>query len=86
MSAAPRRQGSASFTIVIGAMAAVLVGAFMLTFVMYPMYDAFTNSAIWSAETSAGANLLLYVGGLWEFSGGIFAIAILSWLWIRTRQ
>jgi hypothetical protein len=86
VSARPRRQGSASFTIVIGGMAAVLVGAFMLTFVMYPYYNAVTGSAIWTADTSVGAGLLFYVGALWEFTGGIIIISILSWLWIRTRQ
>jgi len=80
------RQGSASYTIVIGALAAVIIGAFVLTFALYPYYNAVTGSAIWSADTSAGAGLLLYVGGLWEFAGGIVAIAILTWLWIRTRQ
>ena len=79
-------QGSASYTIVIGAITATLVGGMLLTFVMFPVFNAFTASSLWSMDTSAGAGLLTYVAGIWEFWGGIIAIAILLWLWIRTRQ
>lgn len=80
------RQGSSSFVLAIGVIAAVLSGAFALTFILFPLYNAFTGSTLWSAETSTGADLLSYVAGIWEFWGGIVAIAILIFVWVRTRQ
>lgn len=80
------RQGSASYTVVIAALASIFVGAIMLTMVLYPIVTAFMNSAIWSAETTHGAMLLSVVGGLWEFWGAIMLIALLAFVWIRTRQ
>jgi hypothetical protein len=80
------RQGSASFTIVLVGLTAFVVGAMLLTFVVYPMVNAFRASAIWQAETANGAKLLTYVGGMWEFWGGFLLLALLSFIWIRTRQ
>ena len=80
------QQGSASFTIVLGGLAAILVGAIVLTFFVYPMVNAFTGSAIWSLDTTAGANLLTVLEGVWTFAGGFMLIAILSFIWVKTRQ
>jgi len=80
------RQGSASYTIVIAAIGAVLIGGFMLTFLMFPIFNSFTNAAFWSASTVPGARLVTMVGGLWEFWGGIILLGILSFLWVRTRR
>lgn len=80
------RQGSASYTVVIAALAALLVGAIILTMLVYPIATAFLDAAFWSAETTHGATLLSVVGGLWKFSGAIMLIAILAFVWIRTRQ
>lgn len=79
-------QGSASFTIVLGAVTAVVVGGFLLTFVVYPVVNAFTGAAFWGASTTPGANLLTVVEGIWTFWGAIVLIAILSFVWVRTRQ
>jgi hypothetical protein len=81
------RQGSASFTIVIGGLTALVTGAIVLTFIVYPIINAFMGAAFWgSAETTAGARVFTYTGGLWTFWGGVILIAILSWVWIQTRQ
>lgn len=80
------RQGSASFTIVLGALTAIVVSAIILTFVFYPIVTAFMGSAMWSAETAAGSTILTYTGGLWEFWAAILLMAILSFVWVRTRQ
>jgi hypothetical protein len=80
------RQGSASYTIVIGGIVAGLVGALTLTFVMFPMYNAFAPSPLFSAETSEGAMLVTYTLGIWEFWGGIILIAGVTWVWVVTRQ
>lgn len=85
MSARPS-QGSASFTIVLGAVTSVLVGGLLLTFVVYPVVNSFTTAGFWGAETTPGANLLTVVQGIWTFWGAIVLIAILSFVWIRTRQ
>lgn len=80
------RQGSSSYTIVIGALAALLIGGIVLTFIVYPIFNAFTNSAFWGAETADGARLVMFIGGAWEFWGGIVLIALLAYVWITTRQ
>lgn len=80
------RQGSASFTIVIGSMAALITGAIVLTFMFYPIIHSFRNAAFWTSSTAHGARLTTYVGGLWVFWGAIILISILSFVWIRTRQ
>ena len=80
------QQGSSSFTLAIGIIAAVITGAFMLTFTLFPLANAFMGSALWSSETSTAADLLGWLSGIWEFWGGIIAIAILMFVWIRTRQ
>lgn len=80
------RQGSASFTVVIGGLTAIVTGAIVLTFFVYPISDAFMNSALWSSETVHGARVTTYVGGFWAFWGAIIMIAILAYIWITTRQ
>lgn len=79
-------QGSASYTIAIGSVAAIIVGGLVLTIVHYPIVNAFMGSAAWSAETADGARMLTFIGGLWEFWGAIILLAIVSFVWIRTRQ
>lgn len=79
-------QGSASYTIVIGAIAAIIVGAIVLTMLFYPIVVALMGAAFWSSQTSQGALLTTYVGGIWRFWGAIVLMAILSFVWIRTRQ
>jgi len=87
MSARPRRQGSASFTIVIAGMTALVVGAMVLTFVFYPIATALLNSPLFDLmATTAGTRVTTYVRGLWTFWGAIILIAILSFIWVRTRQ
>lgn len=81
-----RRQGSAAWVIVISAFMTLLVGAMLLTFVVFPVVNAFTASAFWSASTTDGARLLEWVNGVWVFSGAIILIAILSYVWVNTRQ
>jgi hypothetical protein len=85
MSARPR-QGSASFVIVLGAVAMFLVGGFILTFVLYPIINTFTNAAFWTSETIAGARVTTNVAGMWEFWGAILLLALLSFVWVKTRQ
>jgi len=85
MSARPR-QGSASFTIVIGALAALITGAIMLTFLFYPIITAMTEAAFWSADTVQGSRVASTTQGVWEFWGAIILLAILSFVWISTRQ
>ena len=81
------QQGSASFTIVFGAAAALLVGAIGLTFFFYPIVDGFTaSSGLFEFETSTGDNVADVITGVWTFAGGIVLIAILSFVWVRTRQ
>lgn len=80
------RQGSASYTIVIGGTLAVLVGALILTFVMYPLFNAFEGSALFSAQTTHGATLVTFMLGLWEFWGGILLLMLIAWIWVVTRQ
>lgn len=80
------RQGSASFTIVIAGVAAIVVGGMLLTFVLYPIMNAFIGAPFWSAETAAGSRVLTYTKGLWTFWGAIMLIATLSFIWVRTRQ
>lgn len=80
------RQGSASYTIVIGGIAALIVGAVMLTLVFYPVVTALLDAAFWSAETTHGVRVNTYTRGFFVFWGGINLIALLAWIWIRTRQ
>lgn len=80
------RQGSASFTIVIGGLTMLMVGGILLTFLHYPVTNAFMDSAFWSSQTEHGARMTTFVGGIWIFWGAIILISILSFIWIRTRQ
>ncbi|WP_066417030.1 hypothetical protein [Halorubrum aethiopicum] len=83
---APQRSGSAAYVIPIVALLSLLVGAMMLTFVVYPIYNGFTQSAAWSAQTEPGTRLLAVIAGIWEFWGAVILISILSYVWIRTRR
>lgn len=80
------RQGSSSFTIVIGALTALIIGAFVLTFLVYPIFNSFTTAAFWSADTAGGARMLMIIKGLWKFWGGIVLLALVLFIWVRTRQ
>ncbi len=81
------RQGSASFTIVLGGLTALVVGAIMLTFVLFPIRNAFVDAAFWgSASTAPGQRITTTVGGLWVFWPAIILIAITIWIWVTTRQ
>lgn len=81
-----RRQGSAAWVITIAALMAFIVGAILLTFVVFPVTNGFTAASFWSAQTTDGARLLTYVEGFWIFWGGILLIALLSYVWVNTRQ
>ncbi|MFP4627210.1 MAG: hypothetical protein ACOCQY_02750 [Halorhabdus sp.] len=80
------RQGSAAFTIVIGGVTAFVVGAFLLTFAVYPIATQFMDAAFWTASTPSQEFLTTYVGGIWKFWGAILLIAILSFVWVSTRR
>lgn len=80
------RQGSASYTIVIGAVTAIVVGAMMLTFVLFPMHNTFTAASFWSADTVHGSRVVTFTTGLWVFWPAIILIAITSYVWVRSRQ
>lgn len=80
------RQGSASFTIVIGSLTAMIVGAIVLTMMFYPIINAFMDAAFWNTNSVAGNRVTTYTGGVWVFWGAIVMLAILSYVWIQTRQ
>lgn len=81
------RQGSASFSIVLGGLTALLIGGMVLTFMFYPVITGLLDAAFFSGmETAAGARVTTYVEGLWVFWGGIILISILSYIWVETRQ
>lgn len=80
------RQGSASFTIVLGAVTTFLVGGFLLTFVVYPFHNFMTAAAFWEPKTAVAARVFGVVAGLWEFWGAIIMLVLLSFMWISTRQ
>lgn len=77
---------SGAFVVVIGGVTALIVGAIVLTFVVFPLTDVFMASELWTAQTPAGSELLTYMGGFWVFWPAIILIAILSFIWINTRQ
>lgn len=81
-----RQQGSAAWVIAIAAFMALLVGAMLGTFVVFPLFNGFTDAAFWTATTTDGQRLLTYVEGLWQFSLAIILIAILSFVWVHSRQ
>ena len=80
------RQGSASYTIVIAAVTSVLVGGFLLTFLVYPFHNFMTAAAFWEPETAVAARVFGVVSGLWQFWGVIVLLTVLSFVWITTRQ
>jgi len=85
MSAA--RQGSASFTIVIAGLTALIIGAMVLTFVFYPIVTPMLESPLFGTmTTTSGVRVTTYVRGLWVFWGAIILIGITSFIWVRTRQ
>jgi len=79
-------QRSAAFQIVVAAFLALIVGAVLSTVVLFPVHNAFTNAAFWSAETVVGSRLLTYVAGIWQFFPAIILFAILAYVWVSTRQ
>lgn len=81
-----RQQGSAAWVIAIAAFMALLVGAILGTFVVFPFFNGFTESAIWQATTTDGQRLLTYVEGMWQFSLAVILFAILSFVWVHSRQ
>ena len=80
------RQGSASYTIVIGGVTAVLVGALMLTFVLFPLYNSLSAAPFFEADTANGVMVVDYTLGMWRFWGGVLLLGLLSWVWVVTRQ
>lgn len=80
------RQGSASFTVVIASLTALLVGGFLLTYVVYPFHNFMTASALWEPQSAAATRVYGVVAGLWEFWGAIILLAILALVWVTTRQ
>ena len=86
MSVRQREQGSAAWLIVIAAFMALIIGAMLATFIVFPLFNGFTDSAIWAAETTDGRRLLTYVSGLWQFSPAVILIAILAFVWVHSRQ
>lgn len=85
MSAASR-QGSSSFIIVIAGAAFILVGAMVLTFVMFPAINNFTPTALFAAETGPGGNLTGVVDGLWRLWPLVLLLALTVYVWVETRQ
>lgn len=85
MSAVERE--SAAFTVVIAALGALVMGGMLLSFVVYPIYNGLIAPApLGGAETSAGSRVFDVTGGLFPFWGAILLIAILSFIWVRTRR
>lgn len=80
------RQGSASFTIAIGSLTALVAGAMILTLFFYPVAGAMMDAAFWEADTAQGATLITYVDAALVFTGGIMLIALLAYIWVSTRQ
>ncbi len=81
------RQGSASFTIAIGAIAALIVGAIVLTFMFFPIISAFFDAAFWgSLETTPGVRLTTTIEGVWLVWPAVILVSILSFVWVSTRQ
>jgi hypothetical protein len=81
------RRGSAAFTIVLGGMTALVVGGMVITFVFHPVATALLNSPFFGMmTTSDGVRVTTYVEGAWIFTPGIILIAILSHIWVHTRQ
>lgn len=85
MSARPQ-QGSASFTIVIAGLAALVIGALLLTTMFYPIFNTFTDAAFWSSDSVAGSRVVTYTQGLWAMWGLVILIAITAFIWVETRQ
>lgn len=85
MSAASR-QGSSSFVIVIAGAAFVLVGAMVLTFVMFPTINNMTTTTLFSAETAPGQNLTSVVDGLWRLWSLVLLLMLTVFVWVKTRQ
>jgi len=85
MSAASR-QGSSSYVIVIAGLTFILVGAIVLTFVVFPFVNNFTAMPFFSAETGPGSNLTNVVAGLWEFWAFILMLMLAIYVWVATRQ
>ncbi len=81
------RQGSASYTIVIGGLTALVVGAMVLTFMIYPIVNSFMDAAFWSLDTVPGNWITTFCRRHLDFSGvAIVLIAITIYIWVRTRQ
>jgi hypothetical protein len=85
MSAASR-QGSSSYVIVIAGLAFIVVGAMMLTFVLFPMTNAFSGTAIFSADTGPVSDLTSVIVGLWQFWPFILLVMLTIFVWVETRQ
>ena len=85
MSAASR-QGSSSYVIVVAGLAFLVVGAMMLTFILFPMTNAFAGTAIFSADTGPVSDLVSVIAGLWKFWPFILLVVLTIYVWVETRQ
>jgi len=85
MSAASR-QGSTSYVVAIAAVGFVFVGALVLTFIVFPITNAFTGSPIFQAETGPVGNLTAVTSGLWTFWPFILLVVLTIYIWVETRQ
>jgi hypothetical protein len=81
-----RQQGSSAWLIVIAGFMFLVFGAMLSTFIIFPLFNGFTGSAIWTATTTDGQRLLTYVSGLWQFAPAILLLALLAWVWVHSRQ
>ena len=80
------RPRSAAFAIVLTGMAALVVGAIVLTFVHFPIATAIMDSALFEVETASGTRLTTWIEGAWIFLPAIMLIGLSSWIWVVTRQ
>jgi uncharacterized protein YqhQ len=76
---------SAAFTVAIVGVLGFVMGAFVLT-TLDPVMQSFFSSGAWSSSTGTGTDLLRWLTYLWSFVSTAILIAIISQIWISTRQ
>lgn len=76
---------SAAWALAIVAVVTGLVGSLLLT-VMDPVMQAWFGSAMWSADTTTGSNILTWAHDTWTYWAVFILLGIMVMVWIETRQ
>lgn len=78
-------RGSAAWILAIAVPLAFFMGALLFT-VTDPLMQNVFASSLWTAQTSWGADLLVWQRDIWKFLPVAVLLSLLTTVWVKTRR